>query len=248
MKIKLFEINFPTALEVTEQHIDISFLSDKQKQFYINLLEEVILIYKDKQKSRVIVGFIGPSGSGKSVVVELLKELSKQVQLPFKIETIGIDAYSFPNAYLLSHFENGKPLKDFKGRYDTYDIKKLEEDLHSFTKGEKVNLPAYSRVIHDPLENSFQIEDENILLLVEGLWILSDKNSWSTIYNYIDYSFFILVNKDEVKELTIKRHIAGGRTLEDATMYYDSVDAVNFDEVMSTKERAGKIIPSFSGI
>lgn len=248
MNIELSEINFLTSLDITEQYIDISFFSDRQKQFYVELIGEIISIHKGKQKSRVIIGFIGPSGSGKSVVVELLKELSKQIQLPFTVETLGIDAYSFTNEYLASYFENEKPLKSFKGRYDTYNIAKLEEDLRSFTKGEKINLPIYSRVLHNPIENSFQVERENVLLLVEGLWLLSDVGGWGTVVNNLDYSFFITANKDEVKELTIKRHIAGGRTLEDATMYYDSVDTVNFDGAVSTKERAGKIIPSFSGI
>lgn len=248
MNIELSKINFPASLDITEQHIDVSFLSDRQKQFYVEFLGEMISIYKGKQKPRVIIGFIGPSGSGKSVVVELLKELSKQIQLSFKIETLGIDAYSFTNEYLSSYFENGKPLKSFKGRYDTYDVAKLEEDLCSFTKGENISLPIYSRVLHDPVENSLFIEDENVLLLVEGLWLLHDMGDWDTIANNLDYSFFITANKDEVKELTVKRHVAGGRTLEDATVYYDSVDAVNFDKVMSTKERANKIIPSFSGI
>lgn len=248
MNIELSEINFPTSLDITGQHIDISFLSDKQKQFYVDLLREIVLIYKNKQKSRVVIGFVGPSGSGKSTVVELLKVISKQVSIPFNIETTGIDAYSFPNTYLLSHLENGRSLKDFKGRHDTYNVKKLEQDLLSFAKGEKINLPIYSRVMHNPVENSFQIEDENVLLLIEGLWILSDKSNWDKIATKINYSFFILINKDEAKELTIKRHVAGGRTLEDSVTYYDSVDAVNFEEVMHVKERADKIIPSFSGI
>lgn len=248
MRLRLSEITFPTSIEVTEQTVDISYLTDIQKQFYINLLHELIALYSSQSKKRMVVGFAGPSGSGKSSMVEIIRELSQMAELPFRIETLGIDAYTYSDNYLLSHFDGDIALKHFKGRSDTYNVEKLETDLSSFSLGKKVTLPTYSRKIHNPVENVIKIEEERTLLLVEGLWLLYDKNNWDSIFKKLDYSFFISANKDKVKELTIKRHISGGRSQVDALHYYETVDAKNYEEVLPTKEKANKVILSFSDL
>ena len=245
MNIDQENIIFPITLNVTEQEIDISFLTEKQKQFYFVLFQEIIDFYNKKQKPRVVIGFAGPSGSGKSVVVEILKNLAKQLDLPFKIESVGIDAYSYPNTFLCNHFDGEKTLKDYKGRFDTYDVLKLKNDLENFKSNQKVSLPIYSRKIHDPIENSIELIEGNTLLLVEGLWLLSDKNKWNEIGDLLDFTFFVSADKDKVREGTIKRHMRGGRTQEEASDYYDNVDATNFDLVIDTNSKANKIIPSY---
>lgn len=244
-EIDFSKINFPASLNVTEQSIDISMLTENQKQYYINLLKEIIEIYTNKQKSKTVIGFAGPSGAGKSVTVQILKELAKQIPLSFKIETMCIDAYSYTNSFLFSNFDNGKPLKDYKGRYDTYDVAKLVSDLQNFSKGEKVSIPIYSRKIHDPIENFTTIHDDNVLLLVEGLWLLHEKNNWGEIKDFLDFSFFVSVDKDKSRELTIKRHSLGGRSIEVSSLYYDTVDSKNFDLIMETKDEADKIIQPY---
>lgn len=244
-EIDFSKINFPTSLNVTDQSVDISMLTENQKQYYINLLKEIIEIYTDKQKTRLVVGFAGPSGAGKSVTVQILKELSQQISLNFKIETMGIDAYSYKNSFLLTNFDGGKSLKDYKGRYDTYDVAKLIKDLQCFCKGEKVSIPVYSRKTHDPIENFTTIHCDNILLLVEGLWLLSEKNNWERVRDFLDFTFFVSADKDKSRELTIKRHSLGGRSLEDSSLYYEAVDVKNFDLVIGNREEADKIIQSY---
>lgn len=239
------EIHFPTHLEVTKQNIDVSFLTDMQKEFYINLFEEITALYSSVDKKRMIIGFAGPTGAGKSVTLALFKDLAKQYDLPFKIITLGIDAYSYTNEYLLSQQDNEKTLKDSKGRFDTYDVNKLKNDLNKFLDDKDVSLPEYSRVTHNPIENTETIHDDSALLLIEGLWLLYDKNNWNEINPLLDYTIFITAEKERVRNATIKRHVTGGRTEEEASKYYDEIDSHNFDIVMETKEKANRIIPSY---
>ena len=77
------------------------------------------------------------------------------------------------------------------------------------------------------------------------MWRLYDKNGWEQIGNHLDFSIFIDVDKDAVREAVIKRHTEGGRSREDASAYYDSVDSRNFDLVMTTRNRANEVIPSY---
>jgi pantothenate kinase len=179
------------------------------------------------------------------VVAVLLKELARQAGLPFVLESITIEAYHFPNQFLLSHFSEGEPLKLVKGRFDTYDAKALAEDLKAFSSGENVSFPTYSRKTHDPVKNGIVVEAKEALLIVEGLWLLFDQAGWEEVGPILDYAIFIDADPGRAKEAVLKRHMAGGRTLGDATRHYELVDARNSNLVLMTKYKANKVIPPY---
>lgn len=239
------DIRFPKTVNVTDQEIDISAFSERQKQFYIGLFKEIVSIYQSKQKPRMIVGMAGPAGAGKSVIAAIFKELAKQVALPFCFETIGIDAFHHTNNFLVAKMSGGEPLKNHKGRFDTYNVEKLATALKEFSDGEAVSLPKYSRKIHDPVENVIMVNKQNALLLVEGLWVLYEQNGWEKVGKLLDHSIFIDASRDEIKDGVIARHMRGGRTSEDALEYYESNEAKNFDLITATKDNADSIIPAY---
>jgi hypothetical protein len=242
------EIKFPASLEVTEQRIDLSAFSKRQKDFYLNLFSEMADVYKARNKCRVVIGIAGPTGAGKSVVAVLLKEMAKQAGLPFVLESITIDAYHYPNSYLNTHFSGGEPLKKAKGRFDTYNVKELAKDIKAFALGGTVFFPTYSRKLHDPVKNSIVASAKETLLIVEGLWLLYDKAGWEKVGGLLDYAIFIDSDKERTREAVLKRHITGGRTLEEAAKYYEDVDGRNHDLVLTTKPRANKIIPAYYAV
>jgi hypothetical protein len=243
--VQISELNLPPSLMVTEQTIDISGFTQPQKDFYLNLFWETVEVYRVAKKSRVAVGIAGPTGAGKSVVAALFKELARQARLPFAFEAITIDAYHYPNSFLLSHFSAGVPLKQFKGRFDTYDAVALITDLKSFAAGEKVSFPAYSRKLHDPIPDSIRIESPAALLLVEGLWLLSDQGGWAQVQSRLDFCYFIDSDKERTRQAVIKRHTTGGRTLADATRHYEQVDGRNSDLTLQTRHKADKVISPY---
>jgi hypothetical protein len=239
------ELVFPASLIVTEQTIDISGFTPQQKAFYLKLFWETVEIYQAAKKPRVAIGIAGPTGAGKSVVSMLFKELAKQAHLPFAFESVTIDAYHYPNSYLLSHFAGGTTLKQFKGRFDTYDAAALAQDLKTFASGENVSFPAYSRKLHDPVPNSIVITNPATLLLVEGLWLLYDQSGWEHMRPLLDFCYFIDSDKERTRQAVIKRHMTGGRTLEDASRHYEQVDGWNSDLSLKTQHRADKVIPPY---
>jgi hypothetical protein len=243
--VQNIELAFPASLTVTEQTIDISGFTRRQKDFYRDLFWETVGIYHAAKKSRVSIGIAGPTGAGKSVVAVLLKELAKLARLPFAFEVITIDAYHFPNGFLLSHFADGVPLKQVKGRFDTYDVAALASDLKAFATGENAAFPAYSRKLHDPVPNSISIESPATLLVVEGLWLLSDQGDWGQVRPLLDFCYFIDSDKERTRQAVIKRHMTGGRSLEDASRHYEEVDGRNSDLTRQTRHKADKIIPPY---
>lgn len=241
----IIDLTFPAALTVTEQTIDISGFTPRQKAFYQNLFWETVGIYQAARKSRVIVGVAGPTGAGKSVVGVLFQELAQQAGLTFKFEVVTIDAYHYPNRFLLSHFSNGEPLKTVKGRYDTYDVSSLARDLKAFAAGHRMAFPAYSRKLHDPVSDSIAITEPSTLLLVEGLWLLFDQAGWEAIGPQLDFCYFIESDKERTRQAVIQRHMTGGRSQEDATRHYEQVDGRNSDLVLATRHKADKVIPPY---
>jgi pantothenate kinase len=239
------ELVFPSVLTVTEQSIDLADVTPRQKAFYLNLFWETVDVYKAARKPRVIIGMAGPTGAGKSVVAVLFQELSKQARLPFAFEAITIDAYHYPNRHLLSHFSGGAPLKQVKGRFDTYDVAALVGDLKTFAAGEIVAFPAYSRKLHDPVPNCIRVEAPAALLLVEGLWLLSDHGDWAQVRPLLDFCYFIESDKERTRQAVIKRHVTGGRTYEDAARHYAEVDGRNSDLVLQARHKADKVIPPY---
>lgn len=240
------EVTFPKKLNVTEQEIDISFLTSSQKEFYVDLFKETVRLYQSKKKTRVIVGIAGPAGSGKSVITEIFHEIAKQRPLPFRLETVGIDAFHYPNEFLLANTSDGEPLKNHKGRFDTYDVQKLVETLTLFSLGNSVSFPLYSRKTHDPVEGAIVIKKgEPVLLVVEGLWLLYDKNGWDKVGKLLDSSIFVEADKERVRSGVLDRHVRGGRTTQNAAEYYEENEAKNFDLIMKTKNKANRIIPSY---
>ncbi len=211
----------------------------------MNLFSETIGIYGAAKKSRVVIGMAGPTGAGKSVVAVLFQELARQARLPFAFQVVTIDAYHFPNRYLLSHFADGTPLKQVKGRFDTYDVAALAKDLKTFATGASVAFPAYSRKLHDPVPGQIHVDAPAALLLVEGLWLLSDLGGWAQIRPLLDFCFFIESDKERTRQAVVKRHMTGGRTLESATRHYEDVDGRNADLVLQTRDKADRIIPPY---
>ena len=238
--MNLEHVVFPPTINVTEQDIDISALTSRQKEFYLKLFSDLLDLYQKSAKKRLVVGLAGPTGSGKSVIASILKTIAGQVELTFQFESLGIDAFHYPNEYL-----EHKLLKEYKGRYDTYDVSALVHLLSSFKGGDDILLPVYSRKTHNPIKNITLINREKSLLFVEGLWLFYEQDGWEHVGDKIDVKLFLDADKTQVRNGAVQRHVMGGRTREGAERYYETVDAPNHDIVMATKDHADRVLKPF---
>jgi len=238
-------VTFPHEIMVTDQLIDISTLNDAHRRLYLSLFRKIIEAYHQARKPRLLVGLVGPTGSGKSVIAAILNVIAAQVPIGMRFETMGIDAFHYPNSVLLSRAVGKQTLKNFKGRFDTYDVAKLLSALDDFSAGRKASFPRYSRQTHDPVENAIAVGESNALVVLEGLWLLRAEGSWAPVARHFDFSIFVYADPEKVRNMVVKRHVAGGRTIEEASAYYEAVDAENFDLVMQTRNRATMEIPPY---
>jgi len=241
-------ISFPQSISVTDMEIDLRKLTEIQKNYYKNFLTQLLDLYTKKNQKRLLVGLSGPSGSGKSVMVFLMRELIEQIEKPFHFEVLGQDAFHYTNEYLNSHVdEQGFSLNEHKGRFDTFDTDLFSSKLEQFKANKKVRLPRYSRKIHAPVADVVCVDDGPALLLVEGLWLLHEDSGWASVSKLFDHHYFIETDLQKVEENVIERHMRGGRSREESEEFYKESDQKNNTMVQAHRERADIVIKPYFG-
>ena len=221
-------MQLPPKLSVTDQEIDVSWLSDKQIRYYEKLAEQFRARYRANGVGRQVFMLSGPAGAGKSVITALLEHIFATEET-FQYVNLGLDAFHYPNAVL-----EERGLRMVKGRYDTYDTEQLLDKVRRFKAGESVQLPTYSRQLHEPLQDSIKITDKNTLLLLEGQWLLRDDPVWNSVRTFSSYNLFITGPAETLRENVIHRHMRGGRTPEAASAFYEQSDLLNTQEVLKS--------------
>lgn len=227
-------MQLPKKLNVTDQTIDISALTEAQLGYYERLAKDLEERYVELGEGRQIFTLSGPPGSGKSVVSAILNHIYTKNSL-FTFVNVGMDAFHFSNSILAE-----KKLLDVKGRYDTYDTEQLLTKMTAFKNGGAVSFPYYSREDHNPIADHLSVDGKNILLMLEGQWLLRKAPEWDPIRELSPYNLFVSGSTDDMRENVIRRHIAGGRTPKDAMNFFAQNDLQNTKEVLENSANPDK--------
>lgn len=233
---------FPLNVVVTDQKVSCAEISDAQRSFVIDLTRRILGDFKLSGKRRIVFGIAGPSGSGKSLLSVLIREIGRTINPEVDIEPISIDAFHFTNDQLRSTTVEGKGLASVKGRYDTYDVSTIIDRLNAFNRGETVSFPEYSRKLHEPIEDVITVNERSTIIIFEGLWLLREDEGWRKVREQIEMTFYLDDVAEESRTHTVARHILGGRTPEDAGRHYEECDAKNRELVLQTKMQADEIL------
>ena len=243
-QIFMTESHFPTSVLVTEQEIDLTYLSDAQKEYYRNLASRFVEMYQNSGANRFVIGIGGASGSGKSVTAEILRILITNAHKDFAVYTADIDAFHFRNEHLHSaEGSDGKKLHTVKGRHDTYDTGSLAHKLGDFVSGKNVAFPSYSRKLHEPVQDCYVPSEEKALVILAGLWLLYDHPAWEAVRDHVGYTCMIQGDPEKMRHHTIRRHMRGGKTREEAELFYASSDHMNLQELERNSVEPDEILP-----
>ena len=155
------------------------------------------------------------------------------------VRALGIDGYHFTNAYMnITHVErDGEKIlmRDIKGAPETFDIDLLGDKIRE-ARQDGTDWNIYDRKIHDVLPDYWSVEDD--ILLIEGNYMLLKDAGWTNIRVLGDYSVFIDVEPNLLRERLINRKIAGGMLREDAEKFFDFSDGKNVERVLKNSARA----------
>ncbi len=173
-------------------------------------------------KSVLVVGISGAPATGKSTFSELL--VAELALLGLKAQLCPMDGFHYPNAVL-----EQKGLMSVKGSIETFDVTSL---AHLLSKAVAPNTdaffwPKYCRELHDPIAEGFLIEPDTQIILLEGNYIYSTDEDWRPVSDLIDLKIFLTASEEVLRERLISRHLAGGKSKQEALDKTERVDLVN---------------------
>ena len=183
------------------------------------------------KKDICIVGIAGGSASGKTTIVNNIKELFQN-----DIELISHDNYYLSN--------DDKTMEErVKLNYDhpsSFDTDKMIEDVKKLKAGEIIYRPVYDYTQHTRAEEVVEVHPKKVIIL-EGILILEDPR----LRDLMDIKVFVDTDADERLMRRILRDTQErGRTVESVlNQYGTTVKPMHEQFVEPSKKYADIIIP-----
>ncbi|MCD7739705.1 MAG: uridine kinase [Lachnospiraceae bacterium] len=179
----------------------------------------------------LVVGIAGGSASGKTTVVERIKEYFGD-----DIVVIGHDNY-YKAHDNMSYEERSHLNYDHPSSFDT---ELMVADVMKLKAGQTVDIPTYDYSVHNRSQKTLRITPKSVIVL-EGILLFYD----ARLRDLMDVKIFVDTPADERLARRIRRDMAErGRSLESVlTQYQETVRPMHEAFVEPTKMHADIIIP-----
>ncbi|KAJ8127639.1 hypothetical protein O1611_g5994 [Lasiodiplodia mahajangana] len=187
---------------------------------------------------RAVIAFSGPPGSGKSTIaVEVARRINAQFRRRLAI-CLGMDGFHYTRNYL-DTLPNPIEAHTYRGAAWTFDadgvVALLKTLSDSKTAVEPVTIlaPSFDHKLKDPVADAIRIEPEAEIVIMEGNWLLLDRDPWKQIPELVDDTWFVDVDLELALGRVARRHLAAGieQTWEAAVARAKSNDLPNGNEV-----------------
>ena len=188
-----------------------------------------------ESSTRYILGIVGKPGVGKSTFTDFLREhLSQEL---FAI--LPMDGFHMSNEELL---ELGR--RDRKGAPDTFDVRNFTQTLAAIkvSDGADIKFPVFKREIEASIPDAGLIPAQAKLVIVEGNSLLHDQSGWEQVGSFLDEAWYLHVDDELRMQRLIARHIAFGKSPEDAKDWSEGTDEVNARVIDKSESKADFVV------
>ncbi len=183
---------------------------------------------------RVLLGITGPPASGKSTLAVRVAA------------AVGDTAVVVPmDGYHLHDDELARlGLSDRKGAPETFDVAgyaALLRRLRSETD-HAVYAPEFDRSREESVAGAIGVHPWHRLVITEGNYLLLDSPGWTGVLPLLDETWYVEVDDDLRRERLVERHIASGRSADDALRWTNVSDQANAEIVARTRKAADILV------
>jgi pantothenate kinase len=183
---------------------------------------------------RRILGIAGAPGSGKSTLAEYLSDA-----LGDDAALVSLDGFHLANSELHRLDRHAR-----KGAPDTFDFAGFGTLLSRLRARAEavVYAPLFDRHLEESIAGAIPVSIDVPLVIVEGNYLLVDDQDWGPVYDLLDESWYVEPGDDVRLERLIARHIAFGRTPQEARERAHGSDQRNAEVIAATRDRASLVI------
>lgn len=210
------------------------------EQVYDNLTARVLglraqLKEQDPSQLRVLITLAGPPGSGKSTIAAEVARRIHQAGVPAAVA--AMDGFHYPRSYLdaLSNAAEAHARRGAHWTFDAEGVVQLVERLHgSRTRpAGLITAPGFDHALKDPVADGVGIPGATEVVILEGNWLLFDREPWSRISALVDDTWFVDVEAGLARRRVAARHVEAGieKSWEAALARVDANDTLNGDDV-----------------
>ncbi len=190
------------------------------------------IVERSSGAQRYLFGIAGPPGSGKST---LAATLSDELAAPI----VSMDGFHLPNAVLA-----GLGLRDVKGAPETFAADAFVELVRRLrTATDAVDCPTFDRTIDEPVAAQVRVMKQDVIVLVEGNYLLLGDRPWSELADLFDAVAFLDVPDEVRMQRLVDRHVKFGRSRSEALAFVQSSDEANARRITPSRARADVIVP-----
>jgi fructokinase len=150
-----------------------------------------------------------------------------------KTSLVPMDGFHLDNKIL-----ERKNLFDRKGAPETFDVKGFIELIKKLRYKRNSSVPLFDRTLDEVVNNARKISSEQEYLVIEGNYLLLNKDLWRDLDDYWDYKVFLSVDKSLLKSRLIERWLGENHTYSEAETRVIKNDLVNADVVNSNRLEA----------
>lgn len=170
---------------------------------------------------RLLVGFAGAPGSGKSTIAEDLA-----ARLGPGATVLPMDGFHLDNDRLKQ-----MGLLHRKGAPETFDADGFVALVRKLRHKGTVEFPTFDREADSTVPGAGQIREDIRIVLIEGNYLLLNTPPWSDLAGLLDLQIRLEVSRDELEARLIRRWLDHGLSPDAARARTRDNDMVNVDYI-----------------